>query len=96
MEGTKVRLHAMLNGRVQGVGFRYFVRQQAEDLGLSGWVRNLRTGGVELVAEGERVVLEKLVAALRHGPPGARVDDVNLDWTAATGEFYSFAVTATQ
>jgi acylphosphatase len=96
MEDTKVRLHAVLNGRVQGVGFRYFVRQQAEDLGLPGWVRNLRTGGVELVAEGERVVLEELVAALRHGPPGARVDDVNLDWTAATGEFHGFAVTATQ
>jgi acylphosphatase len=96
MEENKVRLHAILNGRVQGVGFRYFVRQQAEELDLAGWVRNLRTGGVELVAEGERATLEELVAALRHGPPGARVDDVNLDWTSATGEFHSFTVVATQ
>lgn len=96
MEENKVRLYAILNGRVQGVGFRYFVRQQAEELGLAGCVRNLRTGGVELLAEGERTTLEELVRALRHGPPGARVDDVNLDWTAATGEFHSFTVVATQ
>jgi acylphosphatase len=91
-----VRVHAILNGRVQGVGFRYFVRAQAEPLALSGWVCNLRSGAVELVAEGQREVLEQFVAVLRQGPPGAQVDDVNLDWAKATGEFNGFVIAATR
>jgi len=90
-----VRLQALLRGRVQGVGFRYFVRQQAEELGLVGWVRNLRDGRVELVAEGRRELLQQLAEALRRGPPGAQVDEAILDWVEASGEFSQFSVAAT-
>jgi acylphosphatase len=65
-----------VQGRVQGVGFRWFVREQARALGLAGWVRNLPSGNVELVAAGEMEALHRLAAALRAGPPGARVDNV--------------------
>jgi acylphosphatase len=65
-----------VQGRVQGVGFRWFVRERARALGLAGWVRNLPSGSVELVAAGEMEALQRLDAALRAGPPGARVDDV--------------------
>jgi len=61
---------------VQGVGFRWFVREQARALGLAGWVRNLPTGSVELVAAGDSDALQRLDAALRAGPPGARIDQV--------------------
>lgn len=95
MGADRVCLHAVLNGQVQGVGFRYFVRHHAQQLELAGWVRNLHSGAVELKAEGPRVALEQLVLALRQGPPGALVDDVNLDWSPATGEFATFAIAAT-
>lgn len=95
MKAEMVCLHAILNGRVQGVGFRYFVRQYALQLGLAGWVRNLHSGAVELRAEGPRAALEQLVLAMRQGPPGAVVDDVNLDWSPARAEFTEFTVAAT-
>jgi acylphosphatase len=63
-------------GRVQGVGYRWFVRQQARALRLGGWVRNLPSGDVELVAAGSASALDTLEHALRAGPPGARVDGV--------------------
>ena len=90
-----VRLHALLRGRVQGVGFRYFVRQQAEELGLVGWVRNLWDGRVELVAEGERELLERLAETARSGPPGAQVDEAVVEWAEASGEFNQFDIAAT-
>lgn len=65
-----------VQGRVQGVGFRWFVREQARALGLAGWVRNLPSGSVELVAAGEVDALQRLDAALRAGPPGAQVERV--------------------
>lgn len=63
-------------GRVQGVGFRYFVRVQARDLGLTGRVRNLRDGSVEVEAAGPEPALADLREALREGPRGARVESV--------------------
>lgn len=64
----------IVTGRVQGVGFRYHTQHTAQALGLAGWVRNRRDGAVEIWAQGEETALEKLLAWLRHGPPGARVD----------------------
>ena len=61
---------------MQGVGFRWFVREQARALGLAGWVRNLPSGSVELVASGASEELQRLDAVLHAGPPGARVDRV--------------------
>ncbi len=86
------RLTARVTGRVQGVYFRAFTRNQARLLGLSGWVRNEYDGAVSLVAEGPLERLEKLLFAVRRGPSGARVDHVSADWSRATGEFEGFAV----
>ncbi|HVH62168.1 MAG TPA: acylphosphatase [Candidatus Dormibacteraeota bacterium] len=79
------RLHAIVRGDVQGVGFRYFVQRRADQLGLRGWVRNNDDGTVEVVAEGRRPQLEELNRALKQGPRMARVDRVDAQWSAATG-----------
>ncbi len=70
-----------VTGQVQGVGFRWFVRQRARALDLAGWVRNLPSGDVELVAAGSAAALDTLEAALRTGPPGARVEGVTREAT---------------
>jgi acylphosphatase len=66
-------LHVVIRGRVQGVGFRWFVREQGRLLGVRGWVRNRTDGGVEVSADGDPTKLESLRAQLREGPPGAVV-----------------------
>jgi len=89
----KESLHAIIDGRVQGVYFRAFVQQHARALGLTGYVRNLPEGqSVEVYAEGERERLEDLVKLLSIGPMGARVDNIDTQWTASTGDFPSFEV----
>ncbi len=75
---------------MQGVGFRYFAIDTARPLGLKGWVRNRPDGSVELVAEGERPKLERLLQAVRQGPRGARVEDVDAEWDAARGDLELF------
>lgn len=79
------RLHAIVRGDVQGVGFRYFVQRRADQLGLRGWVRNNDDGTVEVVAEGGRSDLEQLKHALEEGPRMAHVDHVEAQWSTATG-----------
>ena len=69
-------LHFLVKGRVQGVGFRWFVHREAAELGLRGWVRNTDQGHVEIVAAGEPELLEELKAALRKGSRGSRVDAI--------------------
>lgn len=86
------RLEAAVRGRVQGVGFRYFVLDRALDLELTGWVANSADGSVRCIAEGPRSALERLLAAIEHGPPGASVADVSSTWLAATGAFQTFEV----
>lgn len=66
--------HIVVRGRVQGVGFRAFVEDEAERRGLSSWVRNRRDGTVEAIFEGETEVIANMIAACRAGPPGSRVD----------------------
>jgi acylphosphatase len=78
-----MRARILVTGRVQGVGFRYFTAGHARRLGIAGFVQNLPDGRVEVVAEGERAVVEALVATLRQGPPGAAVRTVEVDWTDA-------------
>lgn len=86
-------LRALVRGRVQGVGFRFFVEAQAVALGLKGFVRNLSNGSaVEVVAEGEMPELETLLSALREGPPLAYVERVDVSWAAATGDYASFSI----
>jgi len=91
----KARLHAIVVGSVQGVGFRYFVQDTAVALRLSGWVRNLWSGEVEVMAEGQRQALEQLLVALRRGPRSAQVTNVNPEWEEYTGKFQSFHVKST-
>lgn len=69
-------IHLEVRGRVQGVGFRWFIVEQAEELRLAGWVRNRSDGNVEIAAAGPRDALLKLEAAARSGPRGARVEEV--------------------
>ncbi len=90
------RLQARVYGRVQGVGFRHFVWQQAQRLGLTGWVRNRRDGSVEVVAEGPRAALDQLLAALHEGPPAAWVRRVEAHFGPAQGAFADFAIRPTQ
>lgn len=90
------RLHATVEGRVQGVGFRYFVQEVAAGLDLTGWVRNRWDGSVEVVAEGEREKLEKLLASLQRGPRAAFVSNVRAGWDPGTGEFARFSVRMTE
>jgi len=70
-----------ISGRVQGVGFRYFVQKIAVRESMAGWVRNLDDGRVEAAAAGESEAMERFERAIRQGPPGARVDHVAVDDT---------------
>ena len=72
-------LHVRVTGVVQGVGFRWFVREKARRLGLSGWVRNLPDGSVEVVASGEQGQIDLLMGELKKGPEGAVVDQIQHD-----------------
>ena len=81
---------AIVRGRVQGVYFRASTQRVAQDLGLSGTVRNLPDGSVAVEANGPKATLDELVAFLRRGPEGARVDDLDLEWreeAAAAADF---------
>ena len=92
---TTERLYALVEGRVQGVGFRYFVLTAAQELHLTGWVRNRFDGSVEVTAEGLRKDLETLVFFLRKGPRSSFVSGVSTKWQQATNEFTRFDVIAT-
>lgn len=95
MEKEHARLHAVVDGSVQGVGFRMYVMDHASALGLTGWVRNTYDGLVEVTAEGSRAALEKLLEKLRHGPRSAFVTEVKQDWQLASGEFTGFEIRRT-
>ena len=85
-------VQATVYGRVQGVFFRAFAAEQANELGLTGYVRNLHGGGVEVLAEGERRQLEKLVDCLKVGPSDARVKKVVTNWLEYTGSYSGFRI----
>ena len=79
---SPVRVHLWVRGHVQGVGFRFFVQRRAQQLGLAGFVRNLRDRRVEVAVEGPRDHVEAFVDAVRQGPSGASVSNVELRWEA--------------
>ena len=85
-------LHATIHGRVQGVGYRYFVLRHASKLGLTGWVRNLADGTVEVWAEGTKPSLDALTSQLETGPVGSRVDRVDADRPETERGYHDFAV----
>lgn len=75
----KTQKHVKISGRVQGVGFRHFTRQNAQDLGITGWVRNERNGDVEAVLQGDEENVQKMIERLRSGPRTSRVDDLRVE-----------------
>jgi acylphosphatase len=87
-----VRVHIVVTGRVQGVGFRYFTAARARALGLTGTVSNLPNGQVAITAGGDRAMLEALIGAIRDGPPGALVRDVRVDWEDAPAREREFVI----
>jgi acylphosphatase len=78
-----VRVRLVVSGRVQGVGFRWFVREAARRHRLAGWVRNCADGSVELEVSGDQGGIRELLATIRDGPPGARVENVREESPAA-------------
>jgi acylphosphatase len=94
--GKNRRLHAVVRGSVQGVGFRATTFDQARRLGLAGWVRNRMDGTVEVLAEGAEPKLNLFLAYLRRGPLGARVAGVVEDWSEELGAPLPFQVRRTE
>ena len=91
-QNERARLHLIISGRVQGVGFRFSAYDEAKELALAGYVRNLPNGDVEIVAEGSRENLQMLAAWAHLGPPSAHVTDVREEWSDFTGEFKDFRI----
>ena len=87
---ARARVHAIISGLVQGVGFRANTTWEARALGVDGWVRNLSGGEVEVEAEGPRPVLEEFVRWLHQGPRGARVTEVQVTWLPYQGDLIGF------
>ncbi len=84
-------IRAVVRGRVQGVGFRDYAETRGRFLRLAGYVRNLPDGrSVEVIAEGPREALEQLIEHLREGPGMSRIDTVDVEWRAPTGEYRGF------
>jgi acylphosphatase len=83
----------LISGLVQGVFFRREISYLARQLGVTGWTRNLSDGSVEVVAEGEKEAIDKLIQFCRVGPSGARVRKVSVEWEDFKGEFRGFRIT---
>lgn len=86
------RAYIFVSGYVQGVFFRKFTKEHATSLGLTGWVKNLPDGKMEIVAEGGKDKLKELIELVKKGPPLARVEKVEVSWEKATGEFQTFSI----
>ena len=89
----QARVHLTIEGQVQGVFFRYSAVEEAVRLRLRGWVRNCPDGSVEVVAEGPRQNIDELIRWCHHGPPGAHVHNVRIQWEDYKGEFETFRIT---
>ncbi len=87
-----VCVHIFIEGRVQGVGFRYFTLESANLLGITGWCRNTYRDEVEVMAEGTRDALEKLIGRLSQGPGGSFVSNLRIEWLDAKEKFLRFSV----
>jgi acylphosphatase len=91
----KVQVTGLVSGRVQGVAFRYFVREEAKALNLNGWVRNLSDGRVEFLAEGTRENCEVLLKKVAQGPSVAQVSSLEPKWRPHTGDHHNFQIAPT-
>ncbi len=87
------RANIVVQGMVQGVGFRYYTYHHAERLGLCGYVQNLYTGDVEIEVEGDKGMIHTFIDAVKAGPRSARVTNTIVNWKEPTGEYRSFNIT---
>lgn len=85
-------VNMIIKGRVQGVSFRAWTEAEAKKLNISGWVKNLDNGDVEIVAEGNETNLHKFINLCKHGPGAARVENIQIKWEKFSGEFSDFEV----
>ena len=88
----KKRVHLFYSGRVQGVGFRFTTESLALSLGVTGWVKNVPDGRVEVLCEGEEAKLVQLLEKIRNGPMKSYIRAVESNWSEATGEFNDFSI----
>ncbi|MCK4648970.1 acylphosphatase [bacterium] len=88
----RIRVHIIVSGRVHGVFFRAETQEKAQQLGVTGWVKNLSEDRVEAVFEGEKPQVEQLVKWAKKGPSGAIVNDLDLSWEEYQGEFTNFEI----
>ena len=86
------RLHLIISGFVQGVGFRSWVRREAQKLGVVGWVKNRDDGAVEIVGEGTEDKLRELIKLVRIGPEVAEITDIQTKWVDASEEWNDFEI----
>ena len=86
-------IHALIRGRVQGVGYRFFAERCAEKHSIRGWVRNLPNNDVEVVAQGTKEQLEQFMSLLWQGPRSALVDDIDLEWRLPSKKYDFFSIT---
>jgi acylphosphatase len=93
MVTANVRVEITINGLVQGVGFRYFVLKQAKNLEINGYVKNLYTGEVLTVAEGEKFQLLELIKLIKSGPSHSYVKNCKVEWSDFKNEFKTFEIT---
>ena len=87
-----LKVNLTISGKVQGVGFRYFVLRQAQKLGINGWVSNKSNGDVEALAQGEKADLEQFIAKVKEGPSFSRVEDVSLNWGKDAEQYFGFEI----
>ncbi len=92
-ETKNIRARVFISGRVQGVNFRWYTQRKAQSLGLTGWVRNLWDGRVEAIFEGPEQVVRQVVAWCHRGERPSQVDNVEVTYQEAAGEFKSFRIT---
>ena len=88
----KKRVHIFYSGRVQGVGFRLTAEETAHELGVVGWVKNLRDGRVELLAEADEVILQRFVEAIRQGSMRNFIQQAEASWSEASETFQDFEI----
>jgi acylphosphatase len=89
---NNLTVNMVITGKVQGVGFRYFVLRQAQELGIYGWVSNKPNGDVEALAQGDKEDLDQFIAKVKQGSAFSRVDDVILNWDDGQENYTSFEI----
>lgn len=88
----KVGVHIRVSGRVQGVAYRYYARNIAEQLGIKGWIKNLINGDVELMVEGSQKTVKQMIEWCKEGPRLAIVENIEVDWLPYSGKFNHFYI----